>query len=31
MIEDWKEVMIEVKPWKATGTYVLAGSTVDEV
>lgn len=31
MVEDWEPVMIECKPWKLTGTYVLSGTTVDEI
>ena len=28
---DWDTVNAELKPWKDTGTYIVAGATVDEV
>ena len=30
MIEDWQPMVCELKPWKDTGTFVVAGITVDE-
>jgi dynein heavy chain len=30
-IEEWKPVRIELKDWSTTGTYIVAGSSVDEV
>lgn len=31
MQEDWEPVQVELKPWKDTGTYIVGGSSVDEV
>jgi dynein heavy chain len=31
MQADWDPVLAELKPWKDTGTFIVAGATVDEV
>lgn len=31
MQNDWDPVIAELKPWKDTGTFIIAGGTVDEV
>jgi dynein heavy chain len=31
MVEDWQAVEVELKIWKDTGTYVVAGTSVEEV
>ena len=31
MKEDWKEIVAELKPWRDTGTYLVAGGSVDDV
>ena len=30
MKEDWSSVTTELKPWKDTGTFIVAGASVDE-
>jgi len=30
MQEEWAEILTELKPWKDTGTFIVAGSSVDE-
>jgi dynein heavy chain len=30
-LSEWEPLVCEFKPWKDTGTYILAGGTVDEV
>jgi len=31
MVEQWEPVVFELKPWKDTGSYIVAGGTVDEM
>ena len=31
MKDDWEGVLVECKAWKETGTYVMAGTSYDEV
>jgi len=31
MKQDWEPILVELKSWKDTGTYVVAGASVDEV
>ena len=31
MLEDWQNVICELKPWKDTGTFVVSGAAVDEI
>jgi dynein heavy chain len=31
MKEDWIPIAVELKDWKDTGTYVVAGGSVDDV
>lgn len=31
MQEDWEPVVTELKPWKDTGTFIVAGASNDEV
>jgi len=31
MKEEWVPIMVELKDWKDTGTYVVAGGSVDDV
>lgn len=30
MKEDWAGIATELKPWKDTGTFIVAGTSVDE-
>jgi dynein heavy chain len=30
MQEEWAEILTELKPWKDTGTFIVAGTSVDE-
>lgn len=30
MKEDWEPIMVEIKSWKETGTYVVGGASVEE-
>lgn len=29
MYDDWANVVVELKKWKDTGTYIVAGASVD--
>lgn len=31
MTEDWEPVICELKPWKETNTFVVAGTSIDEM
>jgi hypothetical protein len=31
MKDDWMPVLVELKDWKDTNTYIVAGASVDEV
>ena len=31
MIKEWEPVVMEFKPWGSTGTYIVAGGSIDEV
>ncbi|EAR85626.2 dynein heavy chain (macronuclear) [Tetrahymena thermophila SB210] len=31
MREDWDQVQVELKGWKDTGTYIVSGSSIDEM
>jgi len=31
MLGDWDEMYVELKPWKATGTYAVSGPSVEEI
>eukprot|EP00971_Amphidinium_carterae_P132554 2625317-Amphidinium_carterae.1 len=30
-IKEWEPIMMEFKPWASTGTFIVAGSSIDEV
>jgi hypothetical protein len=29
MRDDWEPVMVELKKWRDTGTYIVAGGSID--
>lgn len=31
MLEDWMPVNVELKAWKDTGTFIVSGTTIDEM
>lgn len=31
MQEDWDPITVELKPWKDSGTFIVGGTSVDEV
>lgn len=31
MNEDWKPIVVEIKDWKDTGTFIVSGSSIEEI
>lgn len=31
MLEDWQPINVELKKWRDTGTYIVAGGSIDEI
>ncbi len=31
MNDDWQPIEVELKKWRDTGTYIVAGASIDEI